>query len=164
MLVVYAGFPAALEAFRALDRAWPGHPRATRAEGDPATWQRRGAALCRRVYGPAYPSLIARVRAMHPDLATWMEETGYGRVLSRRGMPARERELVAVAVLAATGWRRQLVSHLLGAAHLGADRRAIAAAVAAGLAAGGPRATARRALAAAAAHEAARGASRPRPG
>ena len=40
---------------------------------------------------------------MHPDLATWMEETGYGRVLSRRGMPARERERVAVAVLAAQG-------------------------------------------------------------
>ena len=155
MLVVYAGFPAALEAFRALERAWPGRPRAART-GSPATWRRRGARLCRRVYGAAYPRLIAHVRAMHPDLAVWMVETGYGRVLSRPGLAARERELVAVAVLAATGWKRQLVSHLLGAAHVGAERRAIAAAVAVGLAAGGDRTTAARALAAAAAHEAAR--------
>jgi alkylhydroperoxidase/carboxymuconolactone decarboxylase family protein YurZ len=57
---------------------------------------------------------------MHPDLATWMIEQGYGRVLARPGLGARERELVTIAVLAASGWERQLVSHLIGAGRLGA--------------------------------------------
>ena len=39
----------------------------------------------------------------------------YGRVLSRPRLGARVRELVAVTVLAAGGWSRQLHSHLLGA-------------------------------------------------
>ena len=148
MLVVYAGFPAALEAFRALARAWPARP-AARPEASRAAWRRRGAALCRRVYAGAYPRLVARVRALHPHLAAWMEETGYGRVLSRPGLTARERELIAVAVLTATGWRRQLTSHLLGAAHVGARPREIDTSIAAGLAAGGSREVVSRAVAAA---------------
>jgi alkylhydroperoxidase/carboxymuconolactone decarboxylase family protein YurZ len=48
-------------------------------------------------------------------------------------LSARDRELVAVAVLAATGWRRQLVSHLLGAARLGAAPLGLRRALAAGL-------------------------------
>jgi 4-carboxymuconolactone decarboxylase len=73
------------------------------------------------------------VRALHPDLAVWMIEQGYGRVLSRAGLDPATRELVAVTVLAATGWERQLVSHLLGASRLGADRSAVRGAVTAGL-------------------------------
>jgi alkylhydroperoxidase/carboxymuconolactone decarboxylase family protein YurZ len=57
-----------------------------------------------------------------------MIEEGYGRVLSRPGLGALERELVAVAVLAACGWERQLVSHLLGAARVGAPRERVGAA------------------------------------
>ena len=102
----------------------------------------------RRVYGPDLRAADGpRARRLHPDLATWVVETGYGRVLSRPGgLGARERELVTVAVLAATRRPRQLVSHLLGAAAWGGPP-AIDAAVAAGLSAGGPRAIAARALA-----------------
>jgi len=119
MLMLHAGYPAALEGVRVLAERWPGRARRSR-EGTPADWRRRGAALCRRVYGPVYSRLVARVRAMHPDLAVWMVEQGYGRVLSRPRLGAAERELVAVTVLAAGGWERQLRSHLLGAARVGA--------------------------------------------
>lgn len=119
MLVLYAGYPAALEALRDLLAAWPGRARAV-DQGTRASWRARGRALCRRVYGSVYPVLVRRVAELHPDLARWMEETGYGRVLARPGLGARERELITVAVLAQGGWERQLVSHLLGAARLGA--------------------------------------------
>lgn len=131
MLVLYAGYPAALEALRALNEAWPGRARPTR-EGGPAAWRRRGVALSRRVYGPVHARLVASVRALHPDLATWMIEQGYGRVLSRPGLGVRDRELVTVAVLAATRRERQLVSHLLGAARAGARAASIRAALRAG--------------------------------
>jgi 4-carboxymuconolactone decarboxylase len=114
MLVLHAGYPAALEGLALLQSRWPGRPRAA-GEGGRAQWRRSGTDLCRRVYGDAYPKLMARVRALHPTLAVWMVEHGYGRVLSRPRLDSRSRELVAVAVLAAGGWERQLVSHLRGA-------------------------------------------------
>jgi 4-carboxymuconolactone decarboxylase len=148
MLVLYAGYPAALEALRSLNEAWPPRvARRRRREGGPARWRRLGAALCRRVYGPNYARLVSAVRGLHPDLAAWMIEQGYGRVLSRPGLSARARELVTVAVLASLARERQLVSHLIGARRLGSSTAEVARALRAGLrgAAARPRAVAARA-------------------
>lgn len=146
MLVLHAGYPAALEGTRVLNQAWPGRARRTR-EGGPRDWTRRGTALCARVYGPSFSKLRRAVQALHPDLAVWMIEQGYGRVLARAGLSDVARELVAVTVLTATGWERQLVSHLIGAERLGTGRPAIRRAVRAGLsgAPAGARAAAARA-------------------
>jgi 4-carboxymuconolactone decarboxylase len=141
MLMLYAGYPAALEGLRVLNGAWPGRARA-RDRGAPADWRAAGERLCARVYGPAYARLVPAVRALHPDLATWMIEHGYGRVLSRRGLTARDRELVTVAALAALGWQRQLVSHLLGALRVGAAAGQVEAALVAGAKQAGPEALA----------------------
>lgn len=135
MLMLYAGFPAALEGLRALNEAWPGRARRSR-EGGAVRWRANGAALCRRVYGPAYARLLPSVRALHPDIATWMEEHGYGRVLSRPGLSVSDRELITVSALAALGWERQLVSHVLGARRVGAGDAAIGAALRIGAARG----------------------------
>ena len=123
MLVLHAGYPAALEGARLLLEAWLGRVRRRREDG-PAAWRRRGERLCARVYGPAYPKLRRNVTRLHPDLAAWMIEQGYGRVLARAGLGGAARELIAVTVLAAGGWERQLVSHLLGAARLRSPARA----------------------------------------
>jgi alkylhydroperoxidase/carboxymuconolactone decarboxylase family protein YurZ len=131
MLVLYAGYPAALETLRVLNAVWPGRARRTR-EGGISTWRHRGTALSRRVYGPVHGRLIAAVRGLHPDLAAWMVEQGYGRVLSRRGLALGVREEITVAVLAALGRERQLVSHLLGAARAGVRTGAIRRALVAG--------------------------------
>ena len=138
MLMLYGGFPAALEGLRALNAVWPGRARRTR-EGGPPRWRKRGDALCRRVYGEAYARLLPAVRALHPDLAEWMVEHGYGRVLSRPGLGVRDRELVTVAALAALGWERQLVSHVLGALRVGASRAEVGEAIGIGAEAAGER-------------------------
>lgn len=141
MLMLYAGYPGALEGLRVLHAAWPGRARRTR-EGTPKRWRARGAELCARVYGDAYARLLPAVRALHPDLAVWMVEHGYGRVLARPGMSVADRELVTVAALAALGWERQLVSHVLGAVRVGATTLAVEEALAIGAAAGDARARA----------------------
>ena len=86
------------------------------------------------MYGSAYAKLVPAVAVLHPDLMAWMLEEGYGRVLSRPGLSGRERERITVAVLAACGWRRQLVSHLVGAVRLGVARAQVRSAFVAGLA------------------------------
>jgi 4-carboxymuconolactone decarboxylase len=64
---------------------------------------------------------MERMEGLHPELAAWILEDGYGRVLSRPGLTGRERELLAVAALAALpGAGPQLESHERGARRLGA--------------------------------------------
>src|SRR5256885_14410737 len=52
MLVLHAGYPAALEAAGVLLEAWPGVAR-RRDRGGPLQWRKRGERLCARVYGVA---------------------------------------------------------------------------------------------------------------
>jgi len=137
MVIPNVGYPAGLEALRVLQEAWPGGARATR-EGGRALWRRRGRIAARGVYGSVLPRLLSALRALHPDVATWVVEDGYGRMLSRPGLDPRTREMIAIALLAVGGWERQLVSHLLGARRLGAARDAIARALAIGLAGASP--------------------------
>ena len=138
MLVPHAGYPVALEALRVLGDAWPGRARRTR-EGTASGWRRRGEALCRRVYGRVYPRLMRNLQRLHPDMRAWVIEDGYGRVLSRPGLSAATRELLAVAVLAASGWERQLVSHLRGGRQAGIGRAELQQALACGTAGAPPR-------------------------
>jgi 4-carboxymuconolactone decarboxylase len=56
----------------------------------------------------------------HPDFARWILGHAYGRVLTRPGLSAAQRELLAVVALAALGQERQLASHLRGAVRCGA--------------------------------------------
>lgn len=58
---------------------------------------------------------------LHPEFSDWIIQDGYGKVLSRPGLSLKERELIAIAVLAALGWRRQLNSHIAGSLNAGAS-------------------------------------------
>jgi alkylhydroperoxidase/carboxymuconolactone decarboxylase family protein YurZ len=117
-LVPFAGYARAINAFRILQQVAP-HVPVSRPRG--ADVRRRGERLCRRIYGPVYPRMIARMRSYHPDLAEWIVSDGYGRVLSRPGLSIRERELIVVAVLTALKVPLQLRSHVEGARRVGAS-------------------------------------------
>jgi len=71
--------------------------------------------------------MIGKMRSFHPELAEWILEDGYGKVLSRPVLSIRERELIVVAVLAALRLPLQLESHARGAVRVGATEREVAA-------------------------------------
>jgi 4-carboxymuconolactone decarboxylase len=123
-LVPFAGYARAINAFAVLQELAPHAPRASRPRKD---LRRRGEALCRRIYGPVYDRMIARMGGFHPDLAEWILADGYGRVLSRPGLTIRERELIVVAVLSALRLPMQLESHVRGARRVGATAKEVAA-------------------------------------
>jgi 3-oxoadipate enol-lactonase len=80
----------------------------------------------RREFGRATagkgPVATARVREASPVLAEGVEEFIFADVFSRSGLPARERELLTVAVLAAVGGAdNQLGVHVPAALECGAD-------------------------------------------
>jgi 4-carboxymuconolactone decarboxylase len=126
---LFLGYPTALNAL-ALWRRISGHAPAAANPDDWEGWARRGAEVCRVVYGSAYEGLRARVRAWHPDMERWMVVEGYGKVLGRPGLALAQRELCIVALLAVQNAPRQLYSHLRGALHAGATEAQIEAALA----------------------------------
>ncbi len=121
---LFAGFPAAIEAFTLWRNAIPNMRKGRRKNVSMSIRQRknRGTRLCRRVYGAKYAKLIQTLEDLDPELANWILEDGYGKVLSRPGLSLIEREFIAIAVLAATGWTRQLNSHIQGSLNAGGTR------------------------------------------
>lgn len=115
-LVLFAGYARSINAFRVLQDLAPHRPSGDRVRDV----RRRGQALCRRIYGPLYGRMIARMRSYHPALAEGILVESYGRILSRGGLSTRERELIAVSVLAAFDVPLQLRSHVEGARRVGA--------------------------------------------
>ena len=123
-LVPFAGYARAINAFAVLQEIAPHTPRRAARRGN---LRRRGEALCRRIYGPVYDRMIARMSGFHPELAEWILADGYGRVLSRPVLSIRERELIVVAVLSALRLPKQLESHVRGALRVGATGKDVAA-------------------------------------
>jgi len=123
-LIPFTGYARAINAFALLRELVP---HAARTGGRQGGLRRRGEALCRRIYGPVYRKMISRMRRFHPDLADWILQDGYGKVLSRPILSIRERELLVVAVLGTLNVPAQLKSHRLGARRVGASSAQVAA-------------------------------------
>jgi 4-carboxymuconolactone decarboxylase len=144
---LFLGFPAALEAMRlwrevageAAEHAGAGDGDDPAESGDAEAdedladrlerWRVRGETVCHRVYGDNYAKLRANVAGLHPSLDRWMVIEGYGKVLGRRGLGLRERELCIVALLTADGREVQLHSHLRGSLNVGASTGEVEAAI-----------------------------------
>lgn len=111
---LFLGYPAALEALGTWRRV-SGHPPPEPRGGESVFWNERGDVVCRRVYGDQMEALRRNIAGLHPDMARWMVEEGYGKVLGRDGLDLGEREVLISTLLAVQDAPRQLHSHLRGA-------------------------------------------------
>jgi 4-carboxymuconolactone decarboxylase len=128
---LFAGFPRIVEAFGVLEEVGGlGAPEPEEVLAEPDLPE-RGQALFEAVYGPRAEAVSARLRSHHPDFAHWVLGHAYGRVLTRPGLTAAQREVLAVVALAALGQDRQLAGHARGAVAVGAAPQALHGALAA---------------------------------
>jgi 4-carboxymuconolactone decarboxylase len=130
---LFAGYPRAINALGELSALspvpGPGVDPGADA-GQMPQWRERGEDLCRRVYGEErYPRLLELMGRISPELGRWMVVEGYGKVLSRPGLDAVTRELVAVGALLVLHVPAQLAAHLRGALLVGARPDEVTAAV-----------------------------------
>lgn len=128
MAHLFCGFPRTLAAFEVLERVGGvGVPGEEELLVDDTDRSPKGAALFDRIYATSAGSVRSALQGFHPDLARWIAEHAYARVLSRPALDAATRELCAVAALAITGHDRQLASHARGAVRCGATARDVQA-------------------------------------
>ncbi|MSR46094.1 MAG: hypothetical protein EXS13_03360 [Planctomycetes bacterium] len=123
MAHLFGGFPRAIQGLLQLDRCLadrgielPATKTPARSRGDDRA---RGDALFRQIYGDSSDTVLARLASPVRDFQDIVLEHAYGRILSRPGLSAPEREWFAVAALAALDCPAQLKSHVRGALRLG---------------------------------------------
>jgi 4-carboxymuconolactone decarboxylase len=134
-LYLFAGFPAALEAMRALRKAWPETDDNIPSVREPISYPQfveRGQKLFEQVYGVNAERVREEIRSLSIELGAWTMTDGYSKTLSRPGLDAVTRELAVVASLTQLGWERQLFSHIIGARNVGASNEEIEEAISIG--------------------------------
>ena len=110
---LFAGFPSALISLKKLneiagkDKVYKGY--------DLEKYSNRGEKNCRIIYGNKYDKLILNVKSFSPEMAEWLIVEGYGKVLGRKGLTLKEREVCSVSILSALKFKDQLYSHINGA-------------------------------------------------
>lgn len=120
---LFAGYPRTINALGVVRKL--GCTLNASTDAPAKQWRSDGENLCSQIYGGTYDKLRVAISGLHVDLEKWMLETGYGRVLSRPGLTAVQREFGVVAVLGGQNVKPQLMSHLRGAIHVGASLDAL---------------------------------------
>ena len=118
--VLFCGFPRAISAFEQLAAAWPAATPPAGGALPLADQPHAGRALFAQVYGQHTDAVAELLRGFHADFHAFVLDVAYGRVLARPHLPARVRELLAVATLAAQEQPRQFAAHARGARRCGA--------------------------------------------
>jgi 4-carboxymuconolactone decarboxylase len=121
---LFLGFPSAIEAFGALDGIF--RRGKNRREQSTLLRVKKGRSICRSIYREKYPALMQNLSQKSPELADWIIEEGYGKVLSRPGAELHLRELFSVGLLAATGFPKQLFAHLRALVEMGESPKRLA--------------------------------------
>ena len=89
----------------------------------------RGLFLARRIYGRNFDLVYGNINDLSPELAEGMIAEGYGRIISRKGLDIKARELAIISTLTVADMPRQLYSHIRGAVNVGAGPAQIAEAI-----------------------------------
>ncbi|MCW8961101.1 MAG: carboxymuconolactone decarboxylase family protein [Ignavibacteriaceae bacterium] len=112
---LFIGYPSALLSLKILKELFPDKKLKKTADMNLYHFKKIGKANCKKVYGNKYEKLINNIKMFSPDLAEWLVLEGYGKVLGRKGLTFKERELCIVSVLSSLKFQDQLYSHINGA-------------------------------------------------
>ena len=112
---LFAGYPSALSSLKILKEYFPKRRLPKVADMNLYHFRKMGEIRCRKVYGNKFEKLIQNINKFSPELAEWLVLEGYGKVLGRKGLSFKERELCVVSVLSVLKFEEQLYSHINGA-------------------------------------------------
>lgn len=115
---LFVGFPNALIALKIADEYFDFNKRESKKQSEP-NFKVVGEKYCKKIYGDKYSKLINNVENFSPELSEWLVIEGYGKVLGRKQLSLKKRELSIISVLSCLKFDEQLFSHINGAHRLG---------------------------------------------
>lgn len=118
-IYLFSGYPNALVAFKFASK----HFQFDKIKSEKIIFSelsKRGKHTSQKIYGKNLDKLIANVKMLSPDLSEWFIVEGYGKVLSRKNLSLKERELQIISMLTCLRYEDQLLSHIIGALRNGA--------------------------------------------
>jgi len=124
MAHLFGGFPRAIQGALAFQEACRSRGAVPVGLGSSTTLledRARGIDLFRRIYSSNADAVLGSLRSCLSGFDQVVLEDAYGRILSRPGLSARARELMAVAALLVLRCHVQLMSHARGAIRCGAS-------------------------------------------
>ncbi|MGB5892934.1 MAG: carboxymuconolactone decarboxylase family protein [Ignavibacteriaceae bacterium] len=112
---LFTGYPSAMIALKILKEYYPKLENGLHDSWDLNKYKERGTKNCKKIYGRKFDKLILNVKSFSPELSDWLLLEGYGKVMGRKGLSLKQRELNNVSVLTALKFEDQLYSHINGA-------------------------------------------------
>ena len=112
---LFVGYPSALISLKILKEYFPKMDVSDIESWDLNKYTIQGTKNCKRIYGRKFNKRISNVRSFSPELSDWLLLEGYGKVLGRKGLSLKKRELNIIAVLTVLRFEDQLYSHINGA-------------------------------------------------
>ena len=112
---LFTGYPSAIVSLKMLKEYFPGNDEKLSEDWDLNKYRNRGMQNCKKIYGGKFNKLISNVKEFSPELSDWLVLEGYGKVMGRKELSLKKRELNVVSVLAVLKFEDQLYSHINGA-------------------------------------------------
>ena len=119
---LFAGFPSALISLQIASQMFPFEKFRYKLF---KPGKKSGIRNCKKIYGNKFDKLISNINDFSPELSEWLIIEGYGKVLGRKSLSLKERELCIVAILCSMKFESQLYSHINGAYRLNNSIRLI---------------------------------------
>jgi 4-carboxymuconolactone decarboxylase len=117
---LFSGYPASIEGLSLHQEVYNEEPAAIE-EYNVQLFKQRGEKLCRDIYTTVFEKMNKRMHSFSPELSEWMIIDGYGKTLSRANLDIQTRELINICILSLGKWKQQVISHIRGALHVGAE-------------------------------------------
>jgi len=120
---LFAGFPSALVSLKIFHKAVS--KQKSYIGFDLKKYLNRGQNNCKLIYADKYENLLKNIRSFSPEMAEWLIIEGYGKVLGRKGLSLKEREVCIISILSAMKFEEQLYSHIIGAVNIEVEKKVI---------------------------------------
>lgn len=112
---LFTGYPSTLVSLKILKEIYDDDYLPETEDWDLNKYRERGVKNCKIIYGRKYAKLISNIKSFSPELANWLVLEGYGKVLGRKNLSLKQRELNIISVLSVQKFDEQLYSHINGA-------------------------------------------------
>ncbi len=112
---LFTGYPSAMMSLKILKEYFPDHNEDLSEDWDLNRYRDRGIQNCKKIYGKKFEKLISNVKGFSPELSDWLVLEGYGKVMGRKELSLKKRELNIISVLSVLKFEDQLYSHINGA-------------------------------------------------